>query len=185
MEKQEFSPRQSVERILTRWWIIVIATVLGGTAGWIFHLFQPPVYEATATITVTMEFNKWALPQSQSDSAFNSAEDIMTSTQVKNQIIAEARSDGYPMDIYQLQQRMDLERKISIWELRIRDRDPKLTAVLANIWADKALEALNVALGHALQADTLEYEISGMAKSLSTPDKAQEIQVAIDDWYSK
>lgn len=185
MENQEFSPRQSIERALMRWWIIVLATVLGGIAGWIFHLFQPPVYEATATITVTMEFNKWELTQAEEDLAFNSAEDIITSTQVKNQIIAEASTDGFPMDIYQLQQRMYYERKLSIWELHIRDRNPKLTAVLANIWADKALEVLNAALGHALKADALEYQISGMAKNLSTPDKAQEIQVAIKDWISE
>ena len=175
MKKYEFSPRESVERSLARWWIVVLVTVLGGIAGWVFHFFQPPVYEATATVTVTMDFHKWDLTQYEEDYAFNAAGDIINSIPVKDQIIAEARARGLPIDIYQLQRQMVLERKQSVWELHVRDREPKVATELANIWEDKGVEALNLALEHALQADVLEYQVFGIARNLSTKNSINDL----------
>jgi capsular polysaccharide biosynthesis protein len=188
MNEHEFSPRESVERALTRWWIIVLLTVLGGIIGWVFHLFQPPVYEATATITVTMEFHKWEMTQYEEDHAFNAAEAIINSIAVKNQIIAEARTRGFPIDFNQLQRQMFLERKQSVWELHVRDREPTIATLIANIWAEKGMEALDIALEHAIQVDILEDKISGLAKNSSDPGLAQsygEIQVTIKNWISE
>ncbi len=79
MKDQEFSPRESLERAFERWWVIVLLTALGGMAGWAFHFFLPPVYEATAVITVNMDFQKGKLTQYEEDYAFNAAGAIGTS----------------------------------------------------------------------------------------------------------
>jgi uncharacterized protein involved in exopolysaccharide biosynthesis len=63
MTSQEFSPRESLERIFARWWIVVAMAILGGVVGWAFHFFHPPVYEATAVLTVTMDFPQRELTQ--------------------------------------------------------------------------------------------------------------------------
>jgi uncharacterized protein involved in exopolysaccharide biosynthesis len=168
MKNQEFSPRESLERSFERWWVIVLLTVLGGIAGWAFHFFRPPVYEATAVITANMDYQKHQLTQNEEDYTFNAAGAIGTSTKVENQIIAEAQIRGLPVDIDQLRQQMFIERKQSVWELHIRNRDPEIAAELANLWAEKFSEALNAALGHAIRADQIQTQIDNINSSLST-----------------
>ena len=99
MTSQEFSPRESLERILARWWVIVLITVLGGIVGWTFHFLQPPIYEASAVITINMDFTKRELTQYEEDYAFNAAGAIIASTPVEDQIVSEARAQGIPIDI--------------------------------------------------------------------------------------
>jgi capsular polysaccharide biosynthesis protein len=167
MKNQEFTPRESLARALERWWVIVLMTVLGGIAGWTIHFFRPPLYEATAVMTVNMDFEKRELTEKQEDYAFNVAAAISNSIAVKDQIIAEAQIRGFPVDINQLQQQMFLERRQSVWEFHIRNRDPETAAQLASLWAEKAEEACNVALGHSLRADQIQSQISIITGSQS------------------
>jgi uncharacterized protein involved in exopolysaccharide biosynthesis len=168
MNNQEFSPREALERAFRRWWIIVLLTFLGGVAGWAFHFFNPPVYEATSFMTVNMDFTKRQLTQYEEDYAFDVAGAIGTGDDVENQIIAEAKVRGLPIDLNQLQQQVFIERKQSVWELHVRNRDPQIAAELANIWAEKLYAALNVALGHAIRADQIQAQIDVINGSIST-----------------
>jgi len=167
MKNQEFSPREALERAFRRWWVIVLITVLGGVAGWAFHFFNPPVYEATSFMTVTMDFSKRQLTQYEEDYAFDVAGAISTGDDMENQIVKEANALGMPIEVNQLKQQMFIERKQSVWELHIRNRDPEFAAELANIWAEKSYAALNVALGHAIRADQIQTQIDAINNSLS------------------
>lgn len=184
MKSQEFSPLESLERAFERWWVIVLMTVLGGISGWAIHFFRPPLYEATAIMTVNMDFQKRELTEIEEDYAFNVAEAISTSIPVKDQIIAEAHADGSPIDMDQLQRQMFLERKKSIWEFHVRNRDAEIAAKLANIWADKAEKALNVALAHAIRADQVQVQmvsfISGRSIS-GSPELSAEDQAVLNN----
>ena len=168
MNNQEFSPRETLERAFKRWWIIVLMTALGGMVGWAFHFLNPPLYEATASMTVNMDFSRRQLTQYEEDYAFDAAGAIGTSDVVINQIIAEAKIQGLPVDINQLQQQMFMERKQSVWELHIRNRDPHTAAELANIWAEKFYQALKVALGHADRADQIQAQLDAIDISLTS-----------------
>jgi uncharacterized protein involved in exopolysaccharide biosynthesis len=179
MTSQEFSPRESLERILARWWVIVLITVLGGIAGWTFHFFHPAIYEATAVITIDMDFTKRELTQYEEDYAFNAAGAIIASTPVEDQIVSEARAQGILIDTSQLQRERYSEGKQSVWELRVRDRDPKVAAGLANIWAEKAAEALDVALRHALRAEQIQEQISSITSGQSTASGSSGLNTEI------
>jgi hypothetical protein len=178
MKNQEFSLYESMQRALARWWIMVILMIIGGIAGWIFHLFYPPVYEAKAVITINMDFEKRPLTQYEEDTAFTAAGAIITSSSVKNLVIAEAQVNGYSIDLSRIQGHFYLEGKQSVWELRVRDQDPKVSAALTNIWAEKATDALNLALNHALQAEQLQVQIDGLENCLAgTPGQAASPQM--------
>lgn len=168
MKNQEFSPRETLERAFKRWWVIVLMTVLGGLVGWTFHFFNPPVYEATSFVTANMDFQQRALTQYEEDYAFDSAGSISMWDDVENQIIAEAKIRGIPIELNQLGQQMFFERKQSVFELHIRNRDPQIAAQLANIWAEKFYEALNGALEHAIRADQIQAQIDAINGSLSS-----------------
>ena len=184
MKNQEFLPRESLERALEHWWVIVLLTVLGGIGGWAFHFFHPPLYEATAVVTVNMDYQKRQLSQYEEDYAFGDAAAIATSDDVENQIITEAQSRGIPTEFYQLRQQMYLEREQSFWELHIRNQNPEIAAELANLWAGKFYAALNTALGHAIQADQIQTQIDAINKSLShsgAPELSPESQTALQN----
>ena len=192
MNNQEFSPRASLEQALQRWWVIVLLTVLGGIVGWALHFTRPPLYEATAVITANMNFqrvkDKVKLTLHEEDYAFNAAGAIGTSTAVKDQIIAAAHLSGFPMDMNQLSELMNMERKQSIWELHFRNRVPQTAADLANIWAEKTLQALNTALGHAVLADQIQSQIDSFTTSQSTPGSpllSPETQTALQNLSDK
>jgi capsular polysaccharide biosynthesis protein len=167
MKNPEFSPRDALERAFRRWWVIVLVTVLGGFAGWAFHFFNPPVYEATSVITVNMDFQKRQLTQYEEDFAFGAAGAIGTSDEVENQIIAQAKRIGIPIELNQLQLQMFLEQKQSVWELHIRNRNPENAAKLANLWAQNFYSALNAALAHAIHADQIQSEIDAITGAAS------------------
>lgn len=182
MNNQEFSPREALEHAFGRWWVIVLLTVLGGIAGWIFHFFIPPVYEATSIVTVNMDFQKRHLTQYEEDFAIGAAGAIATSDEVENQIIAEAKIRGIPIELGQLQQQMFMEQKQPVWELHIRNRDPKIASELANLWAQKFYEALNTALRHAIREDEIQTQIDSIKGSLSASGSSvlgSEAQIAL------
>jgi len=192
MKNQEFSVREALKHSIDGWWVIVIMAVAGGLIGWGFHFLQPPIYEATSTITISMEFNKWEFPdefeQYEEDFAFNSAEFIINSNPIKSQIVAEAKARGLTVTASQLTRELVLERRQSNWELHVRDRDPQVAAELANIWAEKSLAALDTALQHAIRAGILEDQISGLAKNLTETAPAlsyEEFQVALRNYTSE
>ena len=167
MNNNEFSLRESTLRVFSRWWVVVILMVSGGVAGWIFHLFRSPMYDANATITINMEYQKRELTELQVDSAFNAASAIITSSTVFNQVITEAQAQGYSINLSFIHKYFFLEGRQSVWELRVRDENPNNAAALANVWANKATDALTSALGHALQADQLQIQISGLENCLA------------------
>jgi uncharacterized protein involved in exopolysaccharide biosynthesis len=162
MKDQEFSPREALEHAFRRWWVIVLITVLGGIAGWAFHFFNPPVYEATSIITVNMDFQKRQLTQYEQDYAFSAAGAIGTSDALEGQVVTQAKTIGIPVELNQLQQQMFLERKQSVWELHIRNRNPEIAAKLANLWAQDFNEALNAALVHAIHADQIQSQMDSI-----------------------
>ena len=179
---QEFYPRRSLELAFQRWWVIVALTVLGGIAGWAIHFLHPPLYEATAVMTVTMDFQKGRLTQREQDFAFSAAGAIASSTEVMDQIVTEAQVSGFPIDTNRLQEQMFLERKQSVWEFHVRNRNPEAASKLANLWAEKALELLNMDLGHALRADQIQDQLNSITSSQPAPGSSgssPEIQAAL------
>jgi capsular polysaccharide biosynthesis protein len=173
MNSSEFSPREAVEFAIRRWWMVVVFMVLGGILGGVFHFFHKPVYEANAILNVSMEFYKWNIPAApdeimrQQDFAFNSAEAIINSIQVKNDVLEELNAKGDKLDFITLGRKMSLERKTSIWELRVRDIDAEFATEAANVWAEKSLAALQTALDHAIKVNLLENEISSLGQGNS------------------
>jgi hypothetical protein len=182
LNEQEFIPRESLERAFQRWWLIVLLSALGGIAGLAIHFLRPPLFEATAVMTVTMDFHKAKLTQREQDIAFNAAGAIANSTIVSDQITAEAHALGIPIDVSRLSEQMFLERRQSVWEFHVRNGDPDSAAKLANLWAEKTYDSLKTALGHAIQADQIQAQITTITSNQLSPGSATinpEIQATL------
>jgi hypothetical protein len=166
MADSEFVPLNSIRRIFLHWWMIAVLAILGGIIGWAIHFLQPSVYEATATITVTMDFTQIELTQYEQDYAFSAVGAIIDSSAVKDQIVTGAQAIGIFITQSRLSGLMFSEGKQSVWELHVRNQDPKMAADLSNIWAQVATEDLNTALDHAMQAEQLQGQIDLLSACL-------------------
>jgi hypothetical protein len=167
MIDQEFSLVDSVESTLAHWWVMVALMVLGGIIGWVIHSFTPPVYEADAVITVSMDFEKRELTQFEQDYAFGAARDVIASNPVMNIVVTDALEKGVSIDPARFHKDFFLEGRQSVWELRVRDRDPNIAAELSNIWVAAATKALDDALTHSIRADQIQAQINGLENCLA------------------
>jgi uncharacterized protein involved in exopolysaccharide biosynthesis len=166
MADLEFTPHETMNHIFSHWWIVAVMAILGGLLGWAIHFLQPPVYEATAVLTVTMDFTQRELTQYEQDYAFSAAGAIIDSSAVKDQIIIKAQAAGISITQSALAASVFSEGKQSVWELHVRNQDPQVAAELANIWAQVAEETLNTALEHAMQVEQLQVQIDLLSACL-------------------
>ena len=166
--QQEFSPLEAVERLFSRWWIIVLLTVLGGLGGWTYHHFRSPVYEAKAELVISMDFSKRELTQYEEDYAFGTVGALIISNAVRDQVIAKAQADGIQITLEQFVSESFLEGRQSVWEMRVRDADPTIAATLVNSWAETAYQTLTDALAHAVKAEQLQAQVDGWQACLPT-----------------
>ncbi len=154
MTNEAFSPRETLDRALRTWWLVALMMVLGAGVGWGVHRMQPPVYEAKAAISVSIDFtHTGALTDVEEDYAIGVVGDVIGSSAVMDAAAVAAQQEGYAAA--GLAQNAYLERYNNVWTLRVRDPNPQAAAGLANQWAQAAYSTLSDAHSHALAADRL------------------------------
>jgi uncharacterized protein involved in exopolysaccharide biosynthesis len=149
----EFVPFDYVRKIFHWGWLVVLLTILGGSAGLIVHRFNPPVYEAGAVFTVHIDTKQLAfihpptstpVPYVLTDYDRDLSLVVVEASlrQVEPQVVDFARENGLPIDRNGLEQYSTIERKSTIWELHFRSTDPGLTQKVVNTWAQAGLANL-------------------------------------------
>jgi len=145
----EFVPEVHFNRLMKFWWVIVITTLIGGISGYFFHRSHRPVYEASATFYVTIDYAKIPdlhLPVDQTqyneDLALASTEWVLRSNEVKQAVIDTATVQNIQVDANILDLNSTIERKHAFWALSFRDPDPLTAQTVVNIWAEKGYRAM-------------------------------------------
>jgi uncharacterized protein involved in exopolysaccharide biosynthesis len=149
MNSNEFSPYEYFIRVIDFWWIVALATILGGVFGYIFYHLHPPVYEATATYNVTIDLNRFPfqnvrvdMVQYNEDLALNITQGILLSQEVRDKVISHADTLGIPLTPNDLLQNYSIERKQDVWELRYRSQDPLEAQEIVDSWAEIGYQAM-------------------------------------------
>lgn len=151
------SPREKALNILTFWWVVAAAAILGGLAGLGIFALKEPVYEAQVSITMGIDFARTgSMEQYDKDLALGTAAGIIYSVDVIQQVVAEAQANDIPVNYDTLKKGSIIERKSFVWLLRVRHTDPEQAAYLANRWIDLGIAALDTASQHAVRADGLQ-----------------------------
>jgi hypothetical protein len=149
----EFLPLQHFYRLTRLGWLIVLCAVLGLGAAYIFHRLNPPVYEATASINVTIDLAQLQiltdLPkdklQYNEDLAVSVTDQAFRSLESYETVLARATAQGlHILDIGTLYTNHTLERRHALWQLHYRDTDPKVAQAVAGIWAQVAYENMSL-----------------------------------------
>lgn len=149
MIASEFSVYDQFNHLLSRWWLIALATLLGGILGFIIFQLRPPLYEATATYLVTIDLNRFPLQTTQEDLmqynedlALNTTKGVLLSNDVLDQVINQVNNNGITISKYDLLHRSTIERKQETWELRYRSEIPQDARMIVNIWAGIGYQAM-------------------------------------------
>jgi len=158
MTSNEFSPSQYFNHTLSLWWLVFLATIVGGGLGFAFFYFHAPVYEATATYFVTIDLTHFPIQgidgdliQYNEDMAVNTTEGALLSNQVLKNLIRQLRSSGISLTYQEIMNNYTIERKHDIWELRYRDPMPSDAQTIVNTWAQIGYQAM------------LDWQASGLA----------------------
>lgn len=156
----DFSPLELLERSLRFWWLIVLSIVCGGGVGWLIHTQQPPIYEARVVFYTAIDYKQTGkIDLLAEDRAIGLVGDVIASTPVMAQVVEDARAQGISTDTNALYRMAFIGRRAYQWELRLRNPDPGVAQILANLWADRAFAALKEDYRHAVQAASLRSQL--------------------------
>ena len=149
MTSNEFSPLEYFNKVIDLWWLVALATFFGGVIGFIFHQFQPSVYEATASYIVTVDLNRFPfqdvredLIQYNEDMAVNITQDALLSQEVRDVVIGKMKEMGITISPNDLIDNSTIERKQELWELRYRSKNPQQAQEIVDTWAKLGYDAM-------------------------------------------
>lgn len=134
----EINPDEQLGRLLRSWWIIALSMLVFGAAGYLFHALRPPLYEATSTYNIWLDFNYLKtvreFTEYDEDLSINAVGNSYVSPAVLQPVIDEALKQGWMKNAGELYTNYRLERKHSDWELRYRSTDPQIAMDMVNYW---------------------------------------------------
>jgi hypothetical protein len=149
MDSFEFSPYAYFSRMIRLWWVLALATLLGGALGYLFHTLRSPLYEATATYVVTIDLDRFPIQdiredmlQYNEDLALNTTKAVLLSPEVQQVVLTQLEAQGISLTSSDLLKHHTIERKHDLWELRYRNPDPGIAHQVANTWADAGYKAM-------------------------------------------
>jgi hypothetical protein len=145
----EFTPLQHFYRLTRLWWLIVLCSLLGAGLAYLFHRLNPPVYEATSSLNVTIDLAQLQLLsdipkdklQYNEDLALSVTDQAFRDLESYQAVLARATAQGLPIpDVDTLFANHTLERRHAIWQMHYRHSDPLVAQAVANTWTQVAYE---------------------------------------------
>jgi hypothetical protein len=154
---QDVAPSQVGGRLLRRWPIIVVISVVGGLFGLAADWMLPPTYQASASLAVGVDPN---LAEPYSKNVRYEANLRTQDLFLSDLSLEAARSQLAPSlagsSVGAFRTDLRLDNIDDTWYLRAKARSPSDAAVRANAWASAAASQFKAAQGHALKAGELQ-----------------------------
>jgi uncharacterized protein involved in exopolysaccharide biosynthesis len=187
-----------LESVIQRWYIVAAVGIIGGVVGLLFTLSQPPVYDASAILTVGLNFDLTApLSQYDEDLALSKVASVVVAEPVWSQALLDTGIQPAPNSAIPggSESRLGhwLARKGSRWEFTVSSHDPELSARVANAWALVGEAALSEALIHALQAKSTQLQLNEVLAELgqvqadgsSQSDQIERLENIVDEFQTR
>jgi capsular polysaccharide biosynthesis protein len=176
MASPDFSPLEAFDLALRRWWFIAICVLAGGLLGWGYSRLHAPRYDAQALLVINIDYQQAPELVQKTDDHYtedqiiNAANAVLISTNVLDQVNAGLQAQGISLDWKKYTRNLVSERRRSQFWLRVRDSDPKMAALVVNLWAEKAYATLVDFQQHAVNAKILREYLTGMSACPPAPE---------------
>ncbi|HOU44104.1 MAG TPA: hypothetical protein PLS77_06225 [Anaerolineaceae bacterium] len=163
----DFNPRDTFLKTIRYWWVVAVMMILGACFGELFHHLQPPIYEASAKILVSIDFTRTGkLTELEQDQAIFMVIGHVNAKPVFDEVAARAESADIDINSARLVEVTSNERKSNTWQLKVRHPDPEIAAILANYWAQAAIQKIDSLYVHALMAETYQKQLDALTECL-------------------
>ena len=151
----------------SRWYVIVIAMIVGGLAGLGAVSFLPVVYESNAVFNVTIDYTQTgALSDVEEDQAMRGVGDIIFSDEIVSGTLAELGEQGMQLSKDEFYDDAIFDREEFRWAIRYRDADPETAFAVLEAWSMEADGVLQEALEHARLAASYQSVLTGLEDCL-------------------
>ena len=159
---EDLLPREIYLRLQRGYRLLFLGGVLGAFLGIVLGWMASPRFSATAVLNIGVDYSRsqW-LDEDADRLALSSVQGLMLSDQVLATALermaaasGDAQSSG--VTVGALRDRLRLVWVDTRWELSYTGDDPGQAAVMANAWAEAALEHLQSASDHAWRAAELQ-----------------------------
>ena len=132
-----FKPFDILLSITKRWWLSVLSMIVGGLCALLFTHFISPVYEASASFSVTIDYTRTgALSDVQEDQAMRGIGYVINSDEVVERVIEQVKLQLSTFSRNQFEKDSFLERGEFQWTLRYRSSAPAFAEKVAHAWVD-------------------------------------------------
>lgn len=166
----DLHPRQLMDRITSRWYLIFLGVVLGGISAWLFGSLLHPVYEAHADVYINLDSTLWAQEAHVGEpvevplaTSMVPIYELFYAPETLAALMDVAAEDGIVIDEQSIYENFTVQRVSMTWLCTVRAGDPQAAARLADLWVQVALPIHQEAHTHALAAYALILERDALA----------------------
>jgi uncharacterized protein involved in exopolysaccharide biosynthesis len=178
-EENAFSPLGALVKAIRFWWVVFLMMAAGGLVGWLVSQSQPPVYEAVGQFSASIDLiGTGPLTQYEEDVALNAISDLIKSPVVTQQVIDQAAAQGIQISMQELKKNSVVERKFSIFELRVRSGNAQTAERIANLWVERGQAQLLESYRHAIAAEHLLRYLRSLENCLAQAGASEQVNVA-------
>lgn len=159
-QQGDFYPHELMQRMMRWWWVVVIFAIAGGLAGFLISRIQKPLYESEAVITTAIDYAyAGRLNDYMVDHLITAIGDVIDSSQVIEQVLAEAKTAGISLNDESIKEGLTKSRQGYRWVLSSRFPDPDLALQINQIWLSAVIDALESLKQTSLEGlDQLAYQ---------------------------
>lgn len=162
-----FKPLDIFQSISKKWWITTISMISGGVIALILSVLIPPLYESSASFSVTIDYTKTgALSDVQEDQAMRGIGYLITSDDVIEMLINEIKTQTPSYSREQFEEDSSLDREEFQWTLRYRSSDPIFARNVVHTWMENSNLLLQDGLEHAQIVDSETKILWGLEECL-------------------
>lgn len=152
----ELSLRREGERLLRRWWVLIVCAFLGALGAYLYSLRAATEYEVSfSLLTGIDQTTAGELTQYEEDVMFEAVGYILYSPDTLAQVAALAQQQGMDLTPADLRDSSSVERRLNEWRVRLHRPSPQEAETLGRLWMQWAWDELRRAYAHALTADGL------------------------------
>ncbi|MBN2047886.1 MAG: hypothetical protein JW750_08600 [Anaerolineaceae bacterium] len=140
----EITLKQTLYLLRRFWWVVLILTLLGAAAGWLFSVLVPPIYQGGVKIPVVFRPEQTGdLDELELDVAMSVLGQLLGSDAVFEQSVDRLADQDIQVSVDDLRDRAYLElRKDTFW-LLVRMSDPEISSAAASAWGEAGKQLLD------------------------------------------
>jgi hypothetical protein len=170
---REYKPLDFIRDWISIWPILLLSMIVGGSAGFLFDAVRPPIYEASASIQVSVDRNRALIPDDYTLlRAFDKVRLVFLADETLEEVLrffsSLSDTDRTTHDVDTFRSQIRLAQNGEVFQLYVYANSPKEASQLANLWAEVGLIEIEAATRHSLRAGEYQSALYGTWCELTT-----------------